>query len=294
MLENGPALKGRERKFAPLRAFAITPDPRCTAADCGVCIDLANVPERQEFSVLRYLPGRLDNPCAGWECKKLWFISGEANFAELWEGSDGWVVCSPPWRACNPDPPAGCGAGVGDPPQAPNERQSGPCFTRRNWWTTEKAKRRSFDPMAYKIWCGWGKAAVDCSNEPESLYLLNVASTRKAQTLVASSYGLLQIMFGTAIDDMEWRSWDPSPCAKNPQDLFNPWENLNLGVGYLTELLRKKAMAGKEEQLFATRAELEQALKLALGHYNGGEQRNVKEYAAAVWRNVAKYKPFLQ
>jgi len=83
-------------------------------------------------------------------------------------------------------------------------------------------------------------------------------------------------------------------CGKNPDYLFDPWENLNLGVGYLTKLLRKKAMAGKQEKLFATQAELEQALKLALGHYNGGPRLNNQDYATAVWRNVAKYKPFLQ
>lgn len=144
------------------------------------------------------------------------------------------------------------------------------------------------------IWCGWGNNAHDCSAEGVSVYLLNEAPFRKAQRLVPSSYGLLQILYATAITEMHWAGRGSDDCGKNPDYLFDPWENLNLGVGYLTKLLREKAMGGKQEKLFATQAELEQALKLALGHYNGGPRLNNQDYATAVWERVAKYKPFLQ
>lgn|GEM_PF-2501472 len=45
---------GRNRAYNALRPFAITPDPRCTSTDCGICKDVPSSPELWEFRAIEY------------------------------------------------------------------------------------------------------------------------------------------------------------------------------------------------------------------------------------------------
>ncbi len=56
-----------------------------------------------------------------------------------------------------------------------------------------------------------------------------------AQTTIASSYGLLQVMYTTAISPMLWKNWpkDPNPTPLNPSFLFDTAANVAEGDGSL-------------------------------------------------------------
>ena len=94
-----------------------------------------------------------------------------------------------------------------------------------------------------------------------------------AQTTIASSYGLLQILYSTAIAPMQWPGVNG---ARNPRFLFDTPSNVTngggslvLGSGYLADKfidLNSAALVVNPD--FASQEELEREFRRALNRYN--------------------------
>jgi hypothetical protein len=268
-----------------LAIFAAVPHPRCKLAHCGSALTPQVLQPRTRYQRLEY---NVKHPDAviPWTCYALTDDpNGSPSLWQVVEGSDGWAPCSPPWLKLNPDD--GC------PTSPQGEIFKGACGQREGWWVKEETGWLTYDHWEKKFWCKAKNGQfVDCTDTREAKWLRFAAPSHRAQTVVAASYGLLQIWYYTALKDMGWREGQ-EPVSKNPLDLFDPLENLNLGTGYLTKMLRLKAMGEKSEKLYPSREKFEADLRRALGHYNAGPGRFSAQYVQEVWARVGRYRPSL-
>jgi hypothetical protein len=217
-----------------------------------------------------------------WECTPVSPEKGDdPTLFQYVEANDGWVPCSPPWTAVNDA--RGCPENPGE------ERQTGPCHRRERWWARTEAGNMSYSPFDGRFYCG-RYIVVDCTDSKEAKWLLNDGNSWIGQTALASSYGLMQLLYTTAVDT-GWRAGEDA-CNRHPFLLFNPEDNLNAGVGYVTtllveEVLKARELVLKEQGLWVG------FLKQALGYYNAGKHagRPNLDYANAVWDRVALYQP---
>jgi len=97
------------------------------------------------------------------------------------------------------------------------------------------------------------------------IWLLN-HRTYEAQTAVCSSYGLMQVMYTTAVEERSWRH-DQPPINRDPVDLFDPDVSLDLGVGYDASFLKKEIQAD----------------------FNSGTCKSLEFFNDAMWRVYALY-----
>lgn len=88
-----------------------------------------------------------------------------------------------------------------------------------------------------------------------------------AQTLIASSYGLMQIMYPTAVKTMNYQQ---NGVGLNPLNLFRPATNVTLGVGYLANQFKKVNGLSQLSQNYHFLSEYEQALMRSSAAYNAG------------------------
>lgn len=115
-----------------------------------------------------------------------------------------------------------------------------------------------------------------------------------AQTPTASSYGLLQILYRTAIVDMAWQGISG---ARNPSLLFDTDANvaggsgsLAVGTDYVRELfLRENRRLDQNNPVLRSNVELVDAFRNALRGYNPGLRR----YADQVLDNAGNFAPVL-
>lgn len=113
-----------------------------------------------------------------------------------------------------------------------------------------------------------------------------------AQTILASSYGLMQIMYPTAVDCCKYK--DENGIGLDPIGLLDPNKNVSCGTLYLVNLFISvnKFQQGVNLPLFSN---YKSALRNALESYNGGrrnpEKDGEKNYNSNVWNRVFNYWP---
>jgi hypothetical protein len=88
-----------------------------------------------------------------------------------------------------------------------------------------------------------------------------------AQTAVAASYGLLQVLYTTAVETMQWNVGQ-SGLTRHPSYLFDPGTSLDLGTGYDSRNIRAVPFHGNAAPDFATLMEFQQSLETGFQQYN--------------------------
>lgn len=90
-----------------------------------------------------------------------------------------------------------------------------------------------------------------------------------AQTVVSSSYGLMQIMYPTAVQDMKFQLGGK---GKDPMALFQPKVNIQLGVKYLRMKYSSiNQLKNKDTEEVETIDDYYMILRNAFSGYNGGD-----------------------
>ena len=116
----------------------------------------------------------------------------------------------------------------------------------------------------------------------QNLDLLNFT----AQTTLAGSYGLFQVLHDTAVTTLKWAGLDGNSDRKNPSYLFDTTDNLNRGggtIGLAQELVRKFYPSGTP----ASQSEFRQGfIKSYVDGYNGRAS-----YGTEVFGFAANYGP---
>lgn len=110
-----------------------------------------------------------------------------------------------------------------------------------------------------------------------------------AQTLVASSYGIMQIMYPTAVEEMNYQE---GGVGREPLELFRPKINVDLGVGYLAikykELNKNSILTGAFSNVGAYLG----SLMPAAAAYNAGKKYKKfkpQMYSISVDQQMKKY-----
>lgn len=114
-----------------------------------------------------------------------------------------------------------------------------------------------------------------------------------AQTVIASSYGLMQLMYSTAVNDCNFK--EVNGTGKNPIQLFDPAININCGSLHFLKKY-KKINGGIVVTDFSS---FESNLRSALASYNGGKRQKDNpddggdNYHSKVWKLLQKFSPIV-
>ncbi|MEW6758500.1 MAG: hypothetical protein AB1347_09795, partial [Acidobacteriota bacterium] len=164
---------------------------------------------RENFSHIVYYDFTVQPPVLPYECQHYDGGDPDVLLYDVVIANDGWPRGSYAWALFN--------------------HARGPCgATPQNWSGDAGGQLAWHDETFY---CG-ATATSPCSAGQRRLiqWLFNHWEY-PAQTAVASSYGLMQLMYPTAVGPMRWRRGQP-PLSRNPVLLFDPAISLDLGTGY--------------------------------------------------------------
>jgi len=104
-------------------------------------------------------------------------------------------------------------------------RHIGPCNKRNNWLNY------SYFAHDDSYYSGKGTQGLEASQTTGRLqWLYNHQNSVNAEIAIASSYGLMQIMYPTAVWSMEWKRDNPE--ERHPSTLFDLETNLDVGTHY--------------------------------------------------------------
>jgi hypothetical protein len=159
----------------------------------------------------------------------------------------------------------------------------GPCPYQRYNWMKEGYVYMSWH--ANNFYCSPGPPFYNWCGPKETYYqtwLLNHLEY-DAQTAVGASYGLMQVLYDTAITQMRWNRRS-GPEQRHPAQLFDPDTSLDLGVGYDARNFRKTSYGLNEYQ---DMQDFQAAVSSGLGLYNPGEE----EYGFEITANAILFKP---
>ncbi len=113
----------------------------------------------------------------------------------------------------------------------------GPCGQQRmNWMKTAGIY------MAWHLgqfYCGPTQTVCTGGIEGTTATWLQNHATYQAQTAIAASYGLMQVLYRTAVEDLQWNSGQPG-TSRHPAALFVVPTNLDLGSHFVAQLGRRK------------------------------------------------------
>jgi hypothetical protein len=125
-------------------------------------------------------------------------------------------------------------------------------------------------PLAWHDWtfyCGeTADAACSVAQSTLMVWLLEHMNYL-AQTAVASSYGLLQVMYPTAVGTMKWKQ-NCSPQDRDPVLLFDPNTSLDLGAGYDASNISSWGFHKNPSPSFGALLEYQKALVAGFLRYN--------------------------
>jgi len=210
---------------------------------------------------------------------------------DLWEANEGWPRCTPPWMLYNDNGDGRCDQW--DPPRG----RVGPCGRRTNWLNLvrrlEGKPYLTYIRLGHSFFCGDlapGNRAWECgSSDSDALWFLN-HQDYPAQTAIAASYGLLQVMYTTAVERMKWKPGPGRGIERHPAYLLDPAVSLDLGAGYDAELVRDWGLGGAPHKPLLRPADLVAAIRHGIGRFSTG-----KRFSSAYWRQtqrwVAMYPP---
>lgn len=89
--------------------------------------------------------------------------------------------------------------------------------------------------------------------------------TWTAQTVLAASYGLMQLMYPVAVNDMQWEV--AIPGARHPSALFNASINLDIGSRFDAKN-QKRVAGGNASPVFPSLSSYLAFLKKGFQRYN--------------------------
>ncbi|AFY02229.1 lytic transglycosylase domain-containing protein [Bdellovibrio bacteriovorus] len=119
-----------------------------------------------------------------------------------------------------------------------------------------------------------------------------------AQTIVASSYGLMQPLYSTVANRKFANYLNADSTGRNPLDLFSPPTNLQYGTTFLSFVFRKSnGNENKEKASFDSFTVFRDAWKRGFIMYNAGpyitriDISSTSSYGAKVWSHISKYEP---
>ncbi len=115
-------------------------------------------------------------------------------------------------------------------------------------------------------------------NETESSWLLNNKKTYIAQTVIASSYGLMQTLYETAVRTMKWKEGVGREAERHPYLLFDADVSLDLGVRY--DALQMTKVIGGQSKNYTTLDSYLADLRTAIGAYNSGKPKKPSKWYA--------------
>lgn len=148
---------------------------------------------------------------------------------QIFEADEGWPCLTYPWKAYNPEAKDAQGnwkCGL--------ETRVGPC-DRNGWWDAERPFNSDLETTVTYMrhtdtfYCGWIRSEPCPPTETESQWLRNHPDY-PAQTVVGSSYGLMQVLYTTAVQTQEWLPGLHRGAERHPALLFDPEVSLDLGA----------------------------------------------------------------
>ncbi len=116
-----------------------------------------------------------------------------------------------------------------------------------------------------------------------------------AQTVVSSSYGLMQVMYPTAVKHGLFLEFSGNYIiGRNPLELFRPLVNVSVGAEYLVECFKViNEKVNYNTKSFTTVDDFYEAFKNAYSGYNGGEEGfsgdRAQAYKDSVHGHIAKF-----
>ena len=213
---------------------------------------------------------------------------------DIFEANDGWPYFTYPWKAYNPQtqlPDGGWDASL--------ETRIGPC-RRIGWFDSQNpfnsglettiTYMRATDTFYCGVTAGEDDPQQCAGNEPESAWFLNNKETYIAQTVIASSYGLMQTLYETAVRTMKWKEGVGREAERHPSLLFEADESLDLGVGY--DALQMTKVINGQSKNYASIDNYMADLRTAIGAYNSGKiDKPIEKYSNNVFNFAKNYEP---
>lgn len=114
-----------------------------------------------------------------------------------------------------------------------------------------------------------------------------------AQTVISSSYGLMQVLYETAVLDL---GFVQQGIGRSPSRIFEPRTGVDLGTAYFRRLFRLTFPLLTTTPLFVDVAELKRKFGVILEKYNRGpraqvDETNLRDYATQIVTNSETFFP---
>jgi len=163
-----------------------------------------------------------------------------------------------------------------------------PCVQRQGW-DRSMAGQKALAYHNYQYYCGTSTVPeADCCKNQEAIinWLMNLQNYDVyAQIPVCSSYGLIQVMYFTAIQQ-GWRC-DSDPTLRKPEELLDVDVNIDVAVGFDASNLREESIESSNNQ-----TDYENNLKAGFKRYNKYKKfDNGNTYGEEVKRRAKNFKP---
>ncbi|MEW6758629.1 MAG: hypothetical protein AB1347_10445, partial [Acidobacteriota bacterium] len=210
---------------------------------------------------------------------------------QVFEANDGWPCGTTPWRAYNPEAKDAQGnwrCGL--------ETHVGPCGVRNGWWDAERPFNSDLETTVTYLrhtntfYCGWIRSEPCPPTESESQWLLNHGDY-VAQTVVASSYGLMQVLYSTAVQTQRWLPGNGRGAERHPARLFDPDVSLALGASF--DAKQTACQLGDASWNFTSLEAFRDAWIRGFGAYNTGVCREPnKDYGGTILEKASYAWPY--
>jgi len=230
-------------------------------------------------------------PANSYRCDAIPPGGNDPSIFKVVASNDGWPRCSMPWMLYND---ANGNDACDAPPTDPAGGMIGPCGRRERWFNVSENNYLTVAPSLFDLgigfFCGLVPFASECTSLHSDAEWFANHGAEPAQTLIAASYGLMQVLYTTAVQNMGWKAGANRAAERHPSFLFDPKENLDLGVGYLAD---GWIVGGNQMPFYASMAEYRHAIWEAYANYNGEwNYRKSRDYGKDILNNrVGIYPP---
>lgn len=227
--------------------------------------------QRDKFTHITKIDFTIQPPLRPYTCDPYERTESNVYLRSIFIAHDGWEIGSYPWNIYNTN-------GI--------DNIKGPCDNNRMNWSLKH--RAAISWHFARFYCG-STATSACSRGQATLISWMLKNpTYIAQTAVCSSYGLMQIIYDKAVTTGHWRR-NQSPDKRDPADLFDPDENLNLGVGFDRTNIKKFVFNGNNSKQFASMTDYQQALIKGFKKYNPYDEKYKTGY---IINNAYHFMPY--
>jgi len=168
-----------------------------------------------------------------------------------------------------------------------------PCMKRQNWDIERFSSALAFHN--YQYYCGTSTAPNTSCTERQQSAMTWLTDAQNydvyAQIPVCSSYGLLQVLYFTAIA-RQWKKDDPDLTHRRPEELLGVDVNLDIGVGYDSTNLKKKTQIENSSDVMSYKNALQEGFRLYNIHKEYKEtDGTVLNYGEKMLKVAPDYEP---